>query len=50
MKFSQAIAYEEMGNIEQAQKAYAEAEEIAPTFSMASESQEGVALDLVAQK
>jgi tetratricopeptide (TPR) repeat protein len=49
VKYSQAMAYEDMGKYEDAKSAYAEALELSPNFSLASESQEGVALDLVAQ-
>lgn len=50
VKYSQALAYEDLGQYEDAEKAFAEALDISPTFSLATESQEGVALDLVAQK
>lgn len=49
IKYSQAVALEDMGNFEEAKAAYAEALELAPSFTLASESEEGVALDLVAQ-
>ncbi len=49
VKFSQGIAYEEIGKPELARKAYAEAFEIAPSFALADESREGVVLD-IAQK
>ncbi|MFH2055999.1 MAG: CsgG/HfaB family protein [bacterium] len=48
-KYSQAVAYEETGDTEAAAKAYAEALELSPHFSLADESQEGVKLDLAAK-
>jgi tetratricopeptide (TPR) repeat protein len=49
VKFSEAVAYEEMGDLDAAREAYAQAYGIAPNFVLALEAEQGVKMDLAAK-
>lgn len=49
-EYSRGVAYEEKGQMELAKKAYAEAIKISPSFALASDRQQRVELETVAEK